>query len=193
MSEPTTPDPFGQPPAPPPAYPYPPSPYAAPAYAAPTPLYAHWGLRLAGYLLDAVVLFPFYFVAGIGQAFAADTTTGDVRAPGIIVMAVAYLAAFAFTIWNQVIRQGRTGQSLGKKWVGVWLLREDNGQPLGVWLNLGRALLHILDALPCYLGFLWPLWDDKRQTFADKIVSSVVINPKAVPYGYRPLPPPPTA
>ena len=26
-----------------------------------------------------------------------------------------------------------------------------------------------------YLGYLWPLWDDKRQTFADKILSTVVV------------------
>jgi hypothetical protein len=26
-----------------------------------------------------------------------------------------------------------------------------------------------------YLGYLWPLWDAKRQTFADKICSTVVL------------------
>jgi uncharacterized RDD family membrane protein YckC len=28
------------------------------------------------------------------------------------------------------------------------------------------------------LGYLWPLWDDKRQTFADKICSTVVLDQK---------------
>ncbi|MDQ1539752.1 MAG: hypothetical protein QOH29_478, partial [Actinomycetota bacterium] len=27
-----------------------------------------------------------------------------------------------------------------------------------------------------YLGYLWPLWDSKRQTFADKILKTVVVN-----------------
>jgi hypothetical protein len=27
------------------------------------------------------------------------------------------------------------------------------------------------------IGYLWPLWDGKRQTFADKIVGTVVIRP----------------
>jgi uncharacterized RDD family membrane protein YckC len=49
------------------------------------------------------------------------------------------------------------------------------GQPVGVGLAIGRYFVHILDALPCYLGFLWPLWDSKRQTFADKILSTVVV------------------
>ena len=38
-----------------------------------------------------------------------------------------------------------------------------------------RGLAHFLDSLPCYIGYLWPLWDTKRQTFADKIMNSVVV------------------
>lgn len=38
-----------------------------------------------------------------------------------------------------------------------------------------RALAHFLDALPCYIGFLFPLWDAKHQTFADKLCSTVVL------------------
>ncbi len=36
-------------------------------------------------------------------------------------------------------------------------------------------LAHFLDSLACYVGWLWPLWDPKRQTFADKIMSTVVV------------------
>jgi uncharacterized RDD family membrane protein YckC len=71
---------------------------------------------------------------------------------------------------------GTTGQSYGKRLAGTRLVRADNGQLLGGWLAIGRHLLHILDALPCYLGYLWPLWDEKRQTFADKIVRSQVVH-----------------
>ena len=27
----------------------------------------------------------------------------------------------------------------------------------------------------CYFGWLFPLWDAKRQTFADKIIGTVVV------------------
>jgi uncharacterized RDD family membrane protein YckC len=210
MSDPTNPDhPYGQtppPPPPPPGYPSypatPPPPYGAnpyaagapglggppghvPAYDGPAVPYAHWGLRLGGYLLDSLLLLPFYLVAGVAAGLSEDPDTGQTNGGALAVTIVAYLAVFGFAIWNQVIRQGRTGQSLGKQWVGIRLVREDNGQPLGGGLTLGRALLHILDALPCYLGFLWPLWDPKRQTFADKIVSSVVLRAGT----YAPVPP----
>jgi uncharacterized RDD family membrane protein YckC len=200
MSEPTSPDqPYGQtPPPPPPPPPYGANPYAgAPAYGAPPghppgfagPVvpYAHWGLRLAGYLLDSVLLVPLYVVAGVTAGLSSDPNTGETNGAVVVVTVVAYVAAFAFVIWNQVIRQGRTGQSLGKQWVGIRLVREDDGRPLGGGLTFGRSLLHILDALPCYLGFLWPLWDPKRQTFADKIVKSVVVRADTA---YAPAPPP---
>jgi hypothetical protein len=29
------------------------------------------------------------------------------------------------------------------------------------------------------VGYLWPLWDDKRQTFADQIMKTIVINEAA--------------
>ena len=70
---------------------------------------------------------------------------------------------------------GTTGQSYGKKIAGTRLILEATGQPPGGGLGIGRFFVHILDALPCYLGFLWPLWDSKRQTFADKILKTVVV------------------
>ena len=38
-----------------------------------------------------------------------------------------------------------------------------------------RNLCHIIDGAICYIGFLFPLWDAKRQTFADKILATVVV------------------
>ena len=49
------------------------------------------------------------------------------------------------------------------------------GQPIGGGMSFVRQLLHIVDGLPCYIGYLWPLWDDKRQTFSDKIMTTVVV------------------
>ena len=170
--------PSGQPASPyasQPGYPAQPA-YGAPyGYAGPAIPYAHWGLRVAAYLLDLILLIPGYFVSGIGAALS-ESVDNSTQSLGILLMVVGYAGAIGFAIWNQIIRQGRTGSSLGKQWVGIRVIREDSGQPLGGWLTFGRSLLHILDGLPCYLGYLWPLWDAKRQTFADKLVHSVVLH-----------------
>jgi uncharacterized RDD family membrane protein YckC len=58
---------------------------------------------------------------------------------------------------------------------GTRLIHQQTGQPIGGGAGIGRAFVHILDGIPCYLGYLWPLWDAKKQTFADKIMSTVVV------------------
>jgi uncharacterized RDD family membrane protein YckC len=184
--------PQAAPPPPPPGYAPTPPPfvgYGMPAYGAPTYgmpqtglAYAHWGLRVGAYLLDSLIFLPFY-IAGLIVMGTSTTSTTDVygnttsstSGGGAGIAVILYLLAFALLIWNVYVRQGRTGYSVGKQIVGIKLIKESTGAPLGGWLCFGRHLLHFLDELPFFLGFLWPLWDAKRQTFADKIVSSVVV------------------
>jgi uncharacterized RDD family membrane protein YckC len=164
----------------------------------PTPPYAHWIKRVAAALLDGLVTLPFYVVAMIAlsaamsgvhtvttthaDGTATTTTTGDPSWTLLVVAVVAYLAMLVVTIWNQWIRQGRTGWSLGKQWMGIRLVKDRQpDQPPGIGLNIGRSFVHLLDALACYIGYLWPLWDGKRQTFADKICSTVVVEQRRQP------------
>jgi uncharacterized RDD family membrane protein YckC len=74
----------------------------------------------------------------------------------------------------QKIQEGNTGQSLGKQVAGTRLISERTGQPVGAGVAIGRWLLHFVDGI-CCVGYLFPLWDAKKQTFADKIVSTVVV------------------
>jgi uncharacterized RDD family membrane protein YckC len=87
---------------------------------------------------------------------------------------LVYLVAIAYAIY-QAYLGGQTGQSFGKKTAGIRLLSEKTGQPIGGGLGIGRYFLHIVDGIPCYLGYLWPLWDAKKQTFADKILTTIVV------------------
>ena len=60
--------------------------------------------------------------------------------------------------------------------LGIRLVGEQTGQPIGPLLAFARDLAHIVDGIICYVGFLLPLWDAKRQTLADKLVKTVVVN-----------------
>lgn len=184
-SAPPPPPPPGYAPTPPPYAGYGATGYAVPAYAAPQPgaTYAHWGLRLAGYLIDSLIVAPFSIGAAVVLG-ANTTTTGydaygnavtSTSTSGAAIAGLLYLAGFVILAWNLFYRQGRTGYSVGKQVLGIKLIKEATGQPLGAWPAFGRQLLHILDALSLGIGYLWPLWDRKRQTFADKIMASVVI------------------
>ena len=55
------------------------------------------------------------------------------------------------------------------------VVSERTWQPVGFGQSLIRQLAHVLDVVICYLGYLFPIWDAKRQTFADKIMSTVCV------------------
>ncbi|MFK0254041.1 RDD family protein [Streptomyces sp. NPDC090445] len=135
------------------------------------PPLAHWGLRVGAHLLDVLIIAgPMYGLGFIDLAMASDPATAE---PGVF-FAIGVLYAIGMAVF-QLYREGSTGQSIGKKIVGISVRREADGNVLGFGMAFVRKLAHALDSLACYLGWLWPLWDDKSQTFADKVCSTVVI------------------
>ncbi|MFI8005148.1 RDD family protein [Streptomyces sp. NPDC086010] len=159
----------------PPQYGYPQQPYGA--YPPPgmpgagLPPLAHWGQRVGGYLLDVLIIAgPMYALGFIDLVGSDDPATAE---PGIFfAIGVVYALGMAF---YQLYREGKTGQTTGKKVLGISLHREADGRPLGFGMAFVRKLAHVLDSCACYLGWLWPLWDEKKQTFADKVCKTVVI------------------
>jgi uncharacterized RDD family membrane protein YckC len=130
--------------------------------------FASWILRVGGYVLDTLIIgVPAVVIILIGVAI------GHGIGPAIAVL--GYLVAIGFGIWNVVFRQGSTGQTIGKQIVGIKLIRELDGQPVGAGMAFLRQIAHFVDSIACYVGWLWPLWDAKKQTFADKLCSTVVV------------------
>lgn len=158
------------------------------------PPLASWGARLGALLLDFLMfnLIPSgIFQAGylphnmkVQDAVDACADRGISRgnchdlpaATGtqVALMVIGAVLGLAVTIFL-IYREGKTGQTPGKKIVGIRVLREHDGSALGFWRAFGRRAAHILDGIPCFLGYLWPLWDAKNQTWADKMTRSVVI------------------
>lgn len=105
------------------------------------------------------------------------TDTGQVGA-GIALVVLGVALSIGISVWNRAFRQGRTGQSIGKKVLGMRLVREADGRPMGAGMSFVRDIAHTLDSCLGYfpLGYLWPLWDDRKQTWADKLTSTVVVD-----------------
>ncbi len=132
---------------------------------------AAWGDRFLATLIDYAIPFGIY----IG-GFLLATIFGvmEVAALSVLLIIGSIVGAIAFVVWN-LVQEGNTGQTIGKRRIGLRLVRESNGQLVGPGLAIGRYLLHAIDSSICYLGYLWPLWDPMRQTFADKIVGTIVL------------------
>ena len=100
-------------------------------------------------------------------------------------MGAGTLLGLLFRLWNEGYLQGKRGQSIGKKVLKIGVINERTGQYLGVGRGLGRLAVDILISLPSQLipllffiplvNYLWPLWDDKNQTWHDKAVHSLVV------------------
>jgi uncharacterized RDD family membrane protein YckC len=193
--QPPPPGPYGQQPADPygqqqpyaPAAGYPATPYGVGGL--PKEAYASWGQRVGAYLLDYVLTLPFTIVGsilyGVGLASLTSHVTYDangypttsvtgVSALAIVGVLLAGVGSLAVTIWNRWYTAGKTGQSWGKRVMGIKLVREADGQPIGAGMAFLRDVAHFVDGLICDIGYLFPLWDAKRQTLADKIVSTAV-------------------
>jgi uncharacterized RDD family membrane protein YckC len=150
---------------------------------------AGWGRRVLAYVFDTFLssLVGAPFIVGYIQLLRSlETTTNaygepvltsgtDVPSSALGLMAVGGLLYVAFFFYNWCWRQGRTGYTFGKTVVGIKLVGERSKAPIGGLLAFVRQLAHIVDGLICNLGYLWPLWDAKKQTFADKIMGTLVI------------------
>jgi uncharacterized RDD family membrane protein YckC len=121
---------------------------------------ATWGERVISYFIE---FGPFILLSVVG------------RAAGAAVYALVQLLSFAWSIYNAYLN-GATGQSVGKRLTGLRVVSESTGQPIGGGMGILRSIAHIADAIICGIGFLFPLWDAKKQTLADKIVSTVVLS-----------------
>lgn len=159
--------------------------YAAGGYAParPLPPLAHWGKRVGAFLVDQFLMavpillgillwtgsVEYIGTDGDGRPVAGPTAAGDVS------LLVCYAIGLGLHIWNRYVRQGRTGRSLGKQLLRIALVSEAGRRPVGVLTSFTRDIAHAVDQV-AFVGYLWPLWDAKRQTFADKILGTVVVD-----------------
>jgi uncharacterized RDD family membrane protein YckC len=130
---------------------------------------ATYGQRVGGLLVDIGI--PGGVLAALLMAVLA---TRD----GALILGVygtSGVVALVFLLWNCGHLQGRSGQSLGKRLLGTRLVSASTGEPIGFGRAVVRQFAHAVDALPLLLGYLRPLWDERRQTFADRMCGTLVI------------------
>jgi len=138
---------------------------------------AEFGERAVAYVIDAGLSIGAYIAAivlGVFVGFVSSTL-------GVVLAVVGMLAAFAFTIWNLIIRQGNTGQSIGKQQQNIRLVADATGEPAGVGLVFGRYLVAaVISSVSLGLGglldLLWPLWDEDKKRLTDKMLSLSVVD-----------------
>jgi Mce-associated membrane protein len=74
---------------------------------------------------------------------------------------------------NRLLLPTIIGWSLGRALFGI-AVRKRDGSPVGLARLVGRDLAHLLDTAALFIGWLWPLWDHRRRTFADLLLRTEV-------------------
>ena len=70
---------------------------------------------------------------------------------------------------------GPTGQTLGKRALGIRVIDFGGGGSIGYGRAFIRWIGRIVSAIPIFLGYFWMLWDSERQTWHDKFANAVVV------------------
>jgi uncharacterized RDD family membrane protein YckC len=123
--------------------------------------------RLVAYIVDYIIV---GIVVGIfyGIGMAVDPNQQGTFAIPVLIGAIIGLLYYAI-LWSS------SGQTLGKKLVGVKVVTDD-GTPPGFFRALLRFIIgYPISGLIIYLGFLWVIWDANKQGWHDKIFGTHVV------------------
>jgi uncharacterized RDD family membrane protein YckC len=121
---------------------------------------ASFGQRLLAAIVDFfVLLIPSIILFVIFKQGAAYQLLSTL-------MSLAYFTYF---------EGGASGQTVGKKALGIRVYDFRQGGPIGYGRGLLRQIGKYIAAIPLFLGYFWMLWDKEKQCWQDKIAGSVVV------------------
>ncbi|WP_445168034.1 RDD family protein [Mycolicibacterium sp. Dal123E01] len=128
---------------------------------------ANWPARAGAFAVDV------FFGAGVVLTALLVAWAAPLRGwlwwVAVVLAGVVFLAMAL----NRLLLPSITGWTLGRSLAGIVVVRRD-GAPVGPWRLLLRDIAHLIDTAAVFLGWLWPLWDPRRRTFADLIVGTEV-------------------
>ena len=124
--------------------------------------------RLGAALIDGVIgvlVFVGVLVVGI---FSIGAIGGDVGRLMILIATLVYPVIVLALVTNR-------GQSPGKMVINIKIVKTD-GTPPGFGSVLVREIIgKFVSGLVIYIGYIWIIFDGKRQGWHDKIASTYVV------------------
>jgi len=141
--------------------------YEEPVNTAPAFEYASWGARLGGFILDNIIInilssISYYLlIAILGESPAA-----------LVGSLVIFLLIIHF---YYAVPLSSGGMTFGKRAAGVKVLSVDTGNHPSTGQAWGRYLGYFVSILILWIGFLMPLWTEKKQALHDMLAGTIVV------------------
>ncbi len=140
---------------------------------------ADFGQRLVAYIIDTFIVGLIAGIPGgclaVAGSFVFNSDSGAGAGILVLLVILAVLISIVGSILYYGLMWSRTGQTVGKKLMGIKVVSTD-GVPPSFWIAIGRATIgYALSSTVMDIGFLWMLWDDQQQTWHDKLFGTYVV------------------
>ena len=131
------------------------------------------GLRAVATIIDTVLLMVIGYVIAV---FTGGTVQGGFHLSG----GPAFLWLFVALVYY-IVLEARFGTTLGKRLVGLSVVRLEGGGPLDWQTSIVRNVLRLVDGFLFYLVGAIAVWtSDRKQRIGDRVAGTVVVRtPKA--------------
>ena len=145
---------------------------------------AGFGARLGAALVDGFIVSA--VVNGLSLAFGADlfeysNRNGHLKfhfgATGVWALISLALPLLYYSFFEG----SGSGQTIGKKLLNIRVIDYSSGGPIGFGRGLLRWIGRLVSGAVCGLGYFWMLWDKEKQTWHDKIATTLVVPTSAYP------------
>jgi uncharacterized RDD family membrane protein YckC len=118
---------------------------------------ADLGTRLVALIIDSVILGVITGVLYLGA-----------RGPGGV---GGFLVG---VIYNWYFLTQQNGQTPGKRWMGVRVVRKD-GEPLDAATVIIRYVGYFINSVAFMIGWIWAAFDADKQGWHDKLAGTIVV------------------
>ncbi len=142
---------------------------------------ASWGARFGAFIIDRFIIFVPSFIVMliigmIWPEFLEEDASGPLEA--LFTLMILFIFYGLPHIYRASLESSKKQATWGKQIVGIHVSTED-GKRLS-WLNaFGRSVGMILSGMILYIGFLMPLFSDKKQALHDMMATASVNDGKA--------------
>ena len=128
---------------------------------------AGFALRFGAFMFDLLPLMILLFVSGL--------LASQFLAYGALIQYSSLGLAVLFLVFNFIILAGRTGQTVGKRLIGIRIITVDQRRATTKQIVMRHILGYPLSMAFFTLGFLWLLWDRRQQGWHDKLAKTLVV------------------
>ena len=139
--------------------------------------YAGFWLRTGASVVDSIlqmlIALPLMFLIGGGMSALDGTSTSLNSVAGIFIIFLQYILPIILVLGFWFIKSATPGKMLFQAKI---VDAATGGKP-----SKGQFVLRYIGYIPSTLvlglGFFWVIWDKRKQSWHDKIASTVVIRP----------------